>query len=52
VNRNYLSKDFILSNCESIESEGSIKVLISKLRQLGFDIVNQKNLGYKLKEKK
>jgi len=50
VNRNYLSKDFILSNCESIESEGSIKVLISKLRQLGFDIVNQKNLGYKLKE--
>jgi len=52
VNKNYLSKDFILNNCENIESEGSIKVLISKLRQLGFDIVNQKNLGYKLKEKK
>jgi len=50
VNKNYLSKDFILSNCENIESESSIKVLISKLRQLGFDIVNQKNLGYKLKE--
>ena len=50
VNKNYLNKDFILNNCENIESESSIKVLISKLRQLGFDIVNQKNLGYKLKE--
>jgi len=50
VNKSYLNKDFILNNCENIESESSIKVLISKLRQLGFDIVNQKNLGYKLKE--
>jgi len=53
LNKNqYLSKDFILNNCEYIESENSIKVLISKLRHLGFDIINQKNLGYKLKEKK
>jgi len=50
VNKSYLDKDFILNNCENIDSEGSVKVLISKLRQLGFDIVNQKNLGYKLKE--
>jgi len=50
VNKIYLNKDFILNNCENIDSESSIKVLISKLRQLGFDIINQKNLGYKLKE--
>jgi len=51
-NNQYLSKDFILNNCEYIESENSIKVLISKLRHLGFDIINQKNLGYKLKVKR
>ncbi|MEO1927963.1 MAG: winged helix-turn-helix domain-containing protein [Nautiliaceae bacterium] len=50
-NRNrYLSKEEILQECESIESLDSIKVLISHLRKLGFEIVNQKNLGYKLKE--
>jgi len=46
----YLSKEEILQECESIESLDSIKVLISHLRKLGFEIVNQKNLGYKLKE--
>jgi len=51
-NRNtFLSKDDILMECDSIESESSIKVLISHLRKLGFEIENQKNLGYRLKEK-
>jgi biotin operon repressor len=35
--------------CDSIESETSIKVLISRLRKLGFKIENKKNLGYKIK---
>jgi len=52
LNKNrYLDKEFIVNNSEFIESENSIKVLISKLRRYGFDIINQKNLGYKLKEK-
>ena len=46
----YLSKNDILMECDSIESESSIKVLISHLRKIGFEIINQKNLGYKLKE--
>ncbi|ACM93729.1 response regulator [Nautilia profundicola AmH] len=46
----YLSKEDILMECDSIESEASIKVLISHLRKLGINIENQKNLGYKLKE--
>ncbi|GAB6074782.1 winged helix-turn-helix domain-containing protein [Nautilia lithotrophica] len=46
----YLSKEDILMQCDSIESEASIKVLISHLRKLGIDIENQKNLGYKIKE--
>ena len=47
----YLSKDDILMQCDSIESEASIKVLISHLRKLGLNIENQKNLGYKIKFK-
>jgi len=46
----YLSKEDIESVCESIDSINSIKVLISNLRKIGFDIENIKNLGYKLKE--
>ena len=44
----FISKDFILQNSENIDTISSIKVLISKLRKLGFDIENQRNLGYKL----
>jgi len=36
--------------CDSIESESSIKVLVSHLRKLGIEIENRKNLGYKIKE--
>jgi DNA-binding response OmpR family regulator len=50
-NRNrYLSKEDILMECDTIESEASIKVLISHLRKLGIEIDNQKNSGYKLKD--
>ena len=52
-NRNsYISKEFILENSENIDNISSIKVLISKLRKLGFNIDNQKNLGYRIKEEK
>jgi len=44
----FISKDFILQNSENIDTISSIKVLISKLRKLGFDIENQRELGYKL----
>ena len=44
----YLSKVDILMECDNIESEASIKVLISHLRKLGLNIENQKNLGYKI----
>jgi len=47
----YLSKEDILMECDSIESIDSIKVLISHLRKLGIEIENQKNLGYKIKER-
>jgi len=46
----YLSKEDILSECDSIESIDSIKVLVSHLRKVGIRIENQKNLGYKIKE--
>ncbi|QDD68097.1 hypothetical protein C6V80_09610 [Caminibacter pacificus] len=50
-NRNkYLSKEDISAMSESIDSINSIKVIISNLRKLGFEIENVKNLGYKLKE--
>ncbi|WP_456488834.1 response regulator transcription factor [Caminibacter pacificus] len=52
-NRNkYLSKEDIAAMSESIDSINSIKVIISNLRKLGFEIENVKNLGYKLKEEK
>ena len=44
----FISKDFILQNSENIDTISSIKVLISKLRKFGFDIENQRELGYKL----
>ena len=48
----FISKEFILYNSDYIENESSIKVLISKLRKIGFEIENQKNSGYKIKEQK
>ena len=46
----FISKDFILENSKNIDTISSIKVIISNLRKLGFNIKNQKNLGYKIKE--
>ena len=46
----FLSKEFIVENCENIDNISSIKVIISNLRKTGFEIDNQKNLGYKIKE--
>ena len=46
----YLSKEDIEAMSDSIDSISSIKVIISNLRKMGFDIENIKNLGYKLKE--
>jgi len=52
-NRNkFISKEFILENSENVDNISSVKVLISKLRKIGFKIENQKNLGYKIKESK
>jgi len=48
----FISKEYIIENSENIDNISSIKVIISKLRKVGFDIENQKNLGYKIKEKK
>ncbi len=47
----FISKEYILENSENIDNISSIKVLISRLRQLGFEIENQKDLGYKLNSK-
>jgi len=46
----YLSKEFIIDNLEV--TEGSLKVKISNLRKIGFDIENKKEIGYKIKEMK
>ena len=48
----FISKRYILENSENIDNISSVKVIISNLRKLGFDIENQKNLGYKIKENK
>ena len=48
----FITKDFILENINEINSFDTIKVLISKLRKLGFEIETLKNLGYKIKEEK
>ncbi|EDM23094.1 winged helix-turn-helix transcriptional regulator [Caminibacter mediatlanticus TB-2] len=51
LNQNkYISKEFILNSIDEINSYDTIKVLISKLRNLGFNIETIKNLGYKIKE--
>ena len=51
LNQNrYISKEFILNNIDEINSYDTIKVLISKLRKLGFNIETVKNLGYLIKE--
>ncbi len=47
----FLSKEFIVENSENIDNISSIKVIISNLRKTGFEIDNQKNLGYKIKIK-
>ena len=44
----FVSKEFILENSENFDNISSIKVIISNLRKIGFQIENQKNLGYKL----
>ena len=50
-NRNrYVPKEEIVESSDFIDSVDSVKVLISSLRKLGFEIENQKNLGYKIKE--
>jgi len=50
-NKNRYLSDEILKECENIESESSIKVLVSHLRKIGIKINNLKNYGYKIKEK-
>ena len=46
----FVSKELIINSCESIDSIDSVKVIISSLRKKDFEIENQKNLGYKIKE--
>lgn len=47
---NYLNSEYIVNASPFIGSKNSIKVIISSLRKLGFDIISKQNLGYKLKE--
>ena len=46
--KRYISKEEIIDRLNI--TEGSLKVKISNLRKLGFEIENTRNLGYKLKE--
>ena len=46
----YLEKYEIIDCVEEINTEGSLKVSISKLRALGLEIETLSGLGYKLKE--
>jgi len=46
----FISKSEILENCDYVEHEDSVKVLISRLRKLGFEIEALKNQGYRIKE--
>lgn len=50
----FVSKIEIVENCDFIDNINSVKVIISNLRKKGINIINKKNLGYKinLKEKK
>ncbi len=47
----YITKFDIMDMTDYIENENSVKVLISRLRKLGFEIETLKNQGYKIKEK-
>jgi two-component system OmpR family response regulator len=44
----FISKIEILENIDFIEKIDSIKVIISNLRKKGINIINKKNLGYKI----
>ena len=46
--KQYLSKEEIIDRLNI--TEGSLKVKISNLRKIGFDIENKKEIGYKIKE--
>jgi DNA-binding response OmpR family regulator len=46
----FLSKEKIMEETDT-DSPASIKVIISKLRKLGFKIINRTRIGYKLIEK-
>jgi DNA-binding response OmpR family regulator len=46
----FVSKEEIMEETD-IDSPASIKVIISKLRKLGFKIINRTRIGYKLIEK-
>ena len=46
----FVSKEEIVENSEKLDNISSVKVIISNLRKLGFEIENQKNLGYKIKD--
>ena len=48
----FVDKFEILDSVEEINTEGSLKVSISKLRTLGLEIETRQGLGYKLKEMK
>ncbi|WP_457560206.1 hypothetical protein [Caminibacter sp.] len=48
----YLDKFKIVELCDYVDNEESVKVLISRLRKLGFEIESLKNQGYKIKEEK
>lgn len=53
-NNRFVSKIEIVKNCDFIDNINSVKVIISNLRKKEIDIINKKNLGYKinLKDKK
>ena len=46
----FISKEEIVENSENLDNISSVKVIISKLRKVGFKIENQKKSGYKIKE--
>ena len=48
----FVSKLDLMEKSENVESIDSVKVLISRLRRLGFEIENQKNLGYRIRREK
>lgn len=45
----YVDKYEIIENIDEINTEGSLKVSISRLRSLGLEIETKQGLGYKLK---